>query len=102
MSLADDVARLLEIIAETFDSNAAIMQAAEKRARASGLTVEQRMAGGGRRRVADHAEGCRDAFLVAADFVREIAVAPADARGQIAGRVQLIDADQVGEKQEAR
>jgi hypothetical protein len=67
------------------------MNAAAKAARGAGLTPEQRLAGGGRSLLADHAEGCRDAFIVARDFVLEIAVAPADARGQIAGRVALLE-----------
>jgi hypothetical protein len=75
----DAIYRLLNIIAETFDSNAAIMQAAAKYAGADGRTL-----------VSDHAEGARDAFQVAADFVREIAVAPAESRGQIASRVTLV------------
>lgn len=78
--MTDELARLLEIIAETFDANADIMAAASKYAGENGRTL-----------VSDHAEGSRDAFMVAAEFVREIAVAPAQSRGQIAARLVLLE-----------
>jgi hypothetical protein len=86
VSLDDPTAILLAKIADALERTGQVMAAAAHASGADHRPITR-----------DHAQGMADMAIAATQFVREIAVAPADARQQIADYLVLVPPDDLGE-----